>query len=172
MEENLKNISKNILEILDNKTKNLNNINRLILVSSVVGLLLSKLLSSFKINIPGLSTLSISLILIVSGLELLKKHNTTKQKSYLILGSITLGIASLLIGCLVITYPFIIASTILLWLTTWARSKKGIIYDYMEFAEILILIEETFNICFKNYDLEEINTIKQIADIIKEKNEA
>lgn len=114
MEENLKNISKNILEILDNKTKNLNNINRLILVSSVVGLLLSKLLSSFKINIPGLSTLSISLILIVSGLELLKKHNTTKQKSYLILGSITLGIASLLIGCLVITYPFIIASTILL----------------------------------------------------------
>lgn len=42
----------------------------------------------------------------------------------------------------------------------------------MEFAEILILIEETFNICFKNYDLEEINTIKQIADIIKEKNEA
>ena len=46
------------------------------------------------------------------------------------------------------------------------------IYDYMEFAEILMSIEETFNICLKNYDLEEINTIRQIANIIKEKNEA
>lgn len=46
------------------------------------------------------------------------------------------------------------------------------IYDYMEFAEILMSIEETFEICLKNYDLEDIKTIRQIANIIKEKNEA
>ena len=43
------------------------------------------------------------------------------------------------------------------------------INDYMEFAEIIMSIEKTFEICLEDYDLEDIKTLKQITEIIKEK---
>ena len=114
MEENLKNISKNILNIIDNKTKNLNNKTKLMLGLSILIFIISKLLSLFKINIPGLGILPITLLSIVVALESFKRYKESKQKIYLILGSITSGIGALFLGCLIIVYPFIIASKILL----------------------------------------------------------
>ena len=46
------------------------------------------------------------------------------------------------------------------------------IHDYMEFAGIIILIEEAFEVDLENYDIEDIKTIKQISRIIQNKNEA
>ena len=43
------------------------------------------------------------------------------------------------------------------------------INDYVEFVEIITSIEETFKISLEDYDLEDIKTIKQIIEIIKEK---
>lgn len=46
------------------------------------------------------------------------------------------------------------------------------INDYMEFAEIIMLIEESFEVDLENYDIEDIKTIRQISQIIWNKNEA
>ena len=96
------------------KTKDLHSKTRLLLISSALIFVASKILSLLKLTIPGLGTLPLALILLAIGIEQLKKYNSTKNKLYLVLSSICSGIAILIFGCFIIIYPFIIVSNILL----------------------------------------------------------
>ena len=114
MNENLKETCIKNINLLQSKFNNLENKNKLILSSIVITFILSKMLSIFKINIPGLNVMPICLVFVLLALTNMDKYKNTKNKLYFILSSIFLGITTLIVSCLIITYPFIIASKVLL----------------------------------------------------------
>lgn len=114
MEKTLEKTLSVIINKISIKTKNLHSKTKLLLISSVLIFIASKILSLLKFNIPGLGVLAPTLILLAIGLEQFKKYHANKQKINLILGSIFLGLSTLIFGCFIIIYPFIIISTILL----------------------------------------------------------
>lgn len=114
MYENLKEICVKNINLLYDKYNAFENKNKLALVVSISTFILSKVLSLVKINIPGLSIMPICFIFIFFGLEVLNKYKETNKKTYLALSTLLLSIPGLIVGCLLITYPFIIASKVLL----------------------------------------------------------
>lgn len=44
------------------------------------------------------------------------------------------------------------------------------IYDFMEFVEVIMIIEEKYKIDLKNYDTDDIRYVNQILKFIQEKN--
>ncbi|MBQ8997201.1 MAG: hypothetical protein IJ086_02735 [Clostridium sp.] len=44
------------------------------------------------------------------------------------------------------------------------------IYDFLEFVEIIMLIEEEFKINFSSYDTNDIRYVKQVLELINENN--
>ncbi|MBQ8997200.1 MAG: hypothetical protein IJ086_02730 [Clostridium sp.] len=114
MNKDLKEICMKNINLLQSKFNQLENKNKLILTSIIATFTLSKLLPLLKINIPGLSIAPMCLSFIFLGLLSMNKYKDTKNKLHLILSSILLGTTCLIISCLIITYPFIIASKILL----------------------------------------------------------
>lgn len=105
-----KNFKKNIIKTI----KNLNLKTKTLLLLSAIFFILSKLLSLFKINIPGLNQIPIIMILLGICLNILKKYeeeeNSKKRILYIILGAIPLTLVSFFIFGFLISYPFILIS--------------------------------------------------------------
>ena len=115
----MENIIKTILETIKKITDNLDKTSKLALLTALGLFILSKIISIFKFNIPGLSITPIALVLFTIGFNIIKENkdnssNDIKSKAYFIFGSILSGLSLLIFGCIAIVYPFIILGSIML----------------------------------------------------------
>lgn len=110
---------KSIFEYLKDKFNNLEQKDKYILTGAGSIFIVSKILSLFKLNIPGLSVMPYALLFSFIGFNIVKNSkendsNGIKSKLYFLLGSILSGLSLLTFSCMAIVYVFIILGMIML----------------------------------------------------------
>lgn len=110
MENILNTISNKLLNQFKNNDKKV----QILIFSSIILFIFSKLLNLFNFNLYGVEVCSFGLLTLAIGFKILEMYKANSKKTFLVLSSILIGLSSLIFGCLIIIYPFIIASTILI----------------------------------------------------------